>query len=484
MRRRPGPAGARRTPLPTADKVLRQHGVEVRMGISVNEAAHDSVRLTDKTNVATQSLIWCVGVRPDPVVEGLGLKTVKGRQVVDEYLRVPGHPNDSSARRTARQTAATNIAASFGTGDPRPYIHHDLGFAEPSTLPAKLSAAHRTDSGDIAVLKALGASTANLLKDALGQALVLLAGGTLVGTAVAAGLGSRRRRFGDALRSHTRPWRPAGRRDDRPRSARRCPVRPPYHLRRPADRAGERPMSLHLTDITLTYPDGDSRLTALDRVTLDVPPGSLTAVVGPSGSGKSSLLAVAATLIAPDAGTVTIDGTATTAADPRRTRRPAPPQDRHRVPAAEPAAVPDSRRTAPGHGTDRRSQASHRRPQAAELLAAVGLSDQADRRPHQLSGGQRQRVNIARALMNDPRRPPGRRTHECSGSRTRRRRHRPDHPPHPRHGHRDRPGHPRPHPPHRRRPDHRGPRRPPPPPQHSMIRRRPPVCEYRLPRAT
>ena len=71
-------------------------------------------------------------------------------------------------------------------------------------------------------------------------------------------------------------------------------------------------MSLHLTDITLTYPDGDSRLTALDRVTLDVPPGSLTAVVGPSGSGKSSLLAVAATLIAPDAGTVTIDGTTTT----------------------------------------------------------------------------------------------------------------------------------------------------------------------------
>ena len=71
-------------------------------------------------------------------------------------------------------------------------------------------------------------------------------------------------------------------------------------------------MSLNLTDITLTYPDGDTRLTALDQVSLDVPKGSLTAVVGPSGSGKSSLLAVAATLIAPDAGTVTIDGTPTT----------------------------------------------------------------------------------------------------------------------------------------------------------------------------
>ena len=67
-------------------------------------------------------------------------------------------------------------------------------------------------------------------------------------------------------------------------------------------------MSLELTDVTLTYPDGDSRLTALDRVSLYVPEGSLTAVVGPSGSGKSSLLAVAATLITPDSGTVRVAG--------------------------------------------------------------------------------------------------------------------------------------------------------------------------------
>ncbi len=70
-------------------------------------------------------------------------------------------------------------------------------------------------------------------------------------------------------------------------------------------------MSLHLTDITLTYPDGDARLTALDCVDLHVEKGTMTAVIGPSGSGKSSLLAVAATLITPDSGRVVIDGTPT-----------------------------------------------------------------------------------------------------------------------------------------------------------------------------
>ena len=70
-------------------------------------------------------------------------------------------------------------------------------------------------------------------------------------------------------------------------------------------------MTLTLTDVTLTYPDGDARLTALDRVSLDVPAGTLTAVVGPSGSGKSSLLAVAATLVTPDRGRVVVAGTET-----------------------------------------------------------------------------------------------------------------------------------------------------------------------------
>src|SRR3546814_12106612 len=58
--------------------------------------------------------------------------------------------------------------------------------------------------------------------------------------------------------------------------------------------------------VTLTYPDGAGRLTALDDVSMPVQRGELVAVVGPSGSGKSSLLAVAATLIHTDTGRVLV----------------------------------------------------------------------------------------------------------------------------------------------------------------------------------
>jgi len=161
-------------------------------------------------------------------------------------------------------------------------------------------------------------------------------------------------------------------------------------------------MSLTLTDITLTYPDGDTRLTALDRVSLHVPAGAVTAVIGPSGSGKSSLLAVAATLVTPDGGSVAIGGATTDG----MTRGGLAALRRHRIGIVfqQPNLLPaltavEQLQVMAGLVGHRPAKAL---PRALDLLDAVGLADHADRRPHQLSGGQRQRVNVARALMNDP----------------------------------------------------------------------------------
>ncbi|WP_033292766.1 ABC transporter ATP-binding protein [Amycolatopsis jejuensis] len=161
-------------------------------------------------------------------------------------------------------------------------------------------------------------------------------------------------------------------------------------------------MSLHLSGITLTYPDGDTRLTALHQVNLDVPAGHLAAVVGPSGSGKSSLLAVAATLITPDRGRVVIDGVETTGksraqlAELRRNRIGIVFQQPNLL--ASLTALEQLEVMARLDGIPRR-EARHR---AKTLLDAVGLTARATHRPGRLSGGQQQRVNIARALMNEP----------------------------------------------------------------------------------
>ncbi|MFF5443971.1 ABC transporter ATP-binding protein [Streptomyces sp. NPDC012888] len=161
-------------------------------------------------------------------------------------------------------------------------------------------------------------------------------------------------------------------------------------------------MTLLVHDVTLTYPDGDARLTALDRVGLEVAAGEVVAVVGPSGSGKSSLLAVAATLVTPDSGRVVVAGQDTaglSAAEKSALRR-----ERIGIVFQQPsllaALTAAEQLQVMAHLAGRPSRGLRRR--ALELLDAVGLADKADKRPHQLSGGQRQRVNIARALMNEP----------------------------------------------------------------------------------
>lgn len=163
---------------------------------------------------------------------------------------------------------------------------------------------------------------------------------------------------------------------------------------------------IRLNDITLTFPDGESRVTAVDGVSLTAHPRTVTGITGPSGSGKSSMLAVAGTLQRPDSGEVIIDGTDVTAlsrAEATRLRR-----DRIGIVFQQPNLIPSltareqlSVMNELGAPRSRRHRAAAV-SRADELLAAVGLAEHGHKRPHQLSGGQRQRVNIARALMNDP----------------------------------------------------------------------------------
>lgn len=161
-----------------------------------------------------------------------------------------------------------------------------------------------------------------------------------------------------------------------------------------------------LDDVTLTFPDGASRVTAVDHVTLHGRAGVVTGITGPSGSGKSSLLALAATLIRPDSGSVLIGGedaaalTAEEATSLRRERIGIVFQQSNLL--ASLTAREQLQVMGELGGSRRRTARAQVRERVDELLDAVGLSAHADKRPAQLSGGQRQRVAIARALVRNP----------------------------------------------------------------------------------
>ncbi|MEV8393171.1 MULTISPECIES: NAD(P)/FAD-dependent oxidoreductase [unclassified Streptomyces] len=134
----------------TAQRVLRERGVDVRTGTSVKEARQTGITLDDGEFIETHTLVWCVGVRPDPLVSDLGVSVERGRVVVDPQLNVPGHPEvfacgdaaavpdltrpgrftPMTAQHATRQgrVAGRNVAASLGYGERGTYKHNDLGF--------------------------------------------------------------------------------------------------------------------------------------------------------------------------------------------------------------------------------------------------------------------------------------------------------------------------------------------------------------------
>lgn len=140
--------------------------------------------------------------------------------------------------------------------------------------------------------------------------------------------------------------------------------------------------------------------TVLDHIDLDLAPGTLTAIVGSSGCGKTTLLRLIAGFENPDAGTIVIAG--------RQVASPAAAVPPHRrsvgYVAQDGALFPHltvGQNIAYGlPGTARNAAV---RARVAELLDTVSLDgDFASRRPHQLSGGQQQRVALARALAREP----------------------------------------------------------------------------------
>lgn len=160
---------------------------------------------------------------------------------------------------------------------------------------------------------------------------------------------------------------------------------------------------LELRQVTKRYGRGPTEVNALRGVDLSVEAGELVAVMGPSGSGKSSLLTIAGSLEAPSSGEVFVGGADVLAMSRNETARL-----RRRLigyvfqdfnllaglTAAENVALPLE--------LDGTSVKMARRA-AMKALGDLGLDDKAARFPDQLSGGERQRVAVARAVVGDRR---------------------------------------------------------------------------------
>lgn len=161
---------------------------------------------------------------------------------------------------------------------------------------------------------------------------------------------------------------------------------------------------LEVRHLTKEYPTPRGPLRVLEDVHLTLEPGQSVSIMGPSGSGKSSLLYILGTLEPPSSGQVTLDGQ-----DPFTLDEPALARYRNRqigfvfqdhcllpqCSVLENVLIPT---LAAPDGEEAATMA-----RARELLDAVGLGDRVEHRPAELSGGEKQRVAIARALIRNPR---------------------------------------------------------------------------------
>jgi lipoprotein-releasing system ATP-binding protein len=160
---------------------------------------------------------------------------------------------------------------------------------------------------------------------------------------------------------------------------------------------------LDVSHLSKDYPTPRGPLPVLVDVTFSLAPGDAAAIMGPSGSGKSSLLYALGALEPPSSGTVTLDGrnpfvlAAPALADFRNREIGFVFQDHCLLPQCsviENVLVPAMVARGESHG--------HPAHNARVLLERVGLAHRLDHRPAELSGGERQRVAVARSLIRRP----------------------------------------------------------------------------------
>jgi putative ABC transport system ATP-binding protein len=152
------------------------------------------------------------------------------------------------------------------------------------------------------------------------------------------------------------------------------------------------------TALTRRYGEGDAAVDALRGVSLEIPPGQMTAIMGASGSGKSTLMHLLAGLDKPTSGTVAIAGREVTGMGDRQLTA----LRREHVGFVFQSFNLLPTLTAEENITLPLAISGRRGADLEPLLGRVGLAERRDHKPAELSGGQQQRVAIARALISEP----------------------------------------------------------------------------------
>jgi putative ABC transport system ATP-binding protein/macrolide transport system ATP-binding/permease protein len=172
-------------------------------------------------------------------------------------------------------------------------------------------------------------------------------------------------------------------------------------FRTSAQEPGDGPAAV-CRDVVKTYRTATESVTALDGVTLSIPRAQVTVVVGPSGSGKSSLLRLLACVDRPDSGEVRIAGRRVDAlrARARRALRRRQVAYLFQKPGENLLPYLDAAAQVRLAGALRGARVSD--AEIAELLGRLGLESRADHRPGQLSGGEQQRLAVACGVVGGP----------------------------------------------------------------------------------